>query len=176
MTTASAESLLILTGSMGAGKTAVLAEASDLLVQRHVVHAAIDLDALGIAELAASAPSDKVTYQNLRCVCRNYALAGVTRFLLAVALETRAHLDQCREIIPAANTLVCRLTASIDVMERRVALREQGIFREGYMARVSRLNAILDDARLEDFSINNENRPVCDVAFEVLARAQWLSP
>jgi hypothetical protein len=33
-------------GTMGAGKTAVLGEASDILAKRHIVHAAIDLDAL----------------------------------------------------------------------------------------------------------------------------------
>ena len=38
------EALLIITGTMGAGKTTVLAEASDILTLRHVVHAAIDLD------------------------------------------------------------------------------------------------------------------------------------
>jgi predicted ATP-binding protein involved in virulence len=41
------ESLLIITGTMGAGKTTVLGEASDILALRGIVHAAIDLDALG---------------------------------------------------------------------------------------------------------------------------------
>jgi len=36
---------------MGAGKTAVLGEASDILAQRQIIHAAIDLDALGVAHL-----------------------------------------------------------------------------------------------------------------------------
>ena len=38
------ESMLIIRGSMGAGKTSVLGEASDLLALRHITHAAIDLD------------------------------------------------------------------------------------------------------------------------------------
>jgi hypothetical protein len=45
------ESLLIITGTMGAGKTTVLAEASDILALRHITHAAIDLDAFGLAHL-----------------------------------------------------------------------------------------------------------------------------
>ncbi|HWO28303.1 MAG TPA: hypothetical protein VNO32_05855, partial [Candidatus Acidoferrum sp.] len=59
------ESLLIITGSMGAGKTAVLAEASDILRLRHMAHAAIDLDALGLAHLPSSASNDEVMYRNL---------------------------------------------------------------------------------------------------------------
>ena len=37
-------------GSTGAGKTSVLAEASDILALQ-IVHAAVDLDALGLAHL-----------------------------------------------------------------------------------------------------------------------------
>ena len=61
----SAESLLIITGTMGSGKTAVLAEASDLLARRRIAHAAIDLDAIGLAHLPSAANSDDVMYRNL---------------------------------------------------------------------------------------------------------------
>jgi len=53
---------------MGAGKTAVLAESSDILAQRQIVHAAIDLDALGLAHLPSAARSDGVMYDNLRSI------------------------------------------------------------------------------------------------------------
>jgi MinD-like ATPase involved in chromosome partitioning or flagellar assembly len=56
---------------MGAGKTTVLAEAADILALRHVVHAAIDLDALGLAHLASAAGNDGVMYGNLESVFKN---------------------------------------------------------------------------------------------------------
>lgn len=96
---------------MGAGKTAVLAEASDTLSRRQIIHAAIDLDALGTAYLPSAAPSDGVMYDNLRSIFRNYAALGVRRFILARALEEGTQLRLCREIIPAVNPVVCRLTA-----------------------------------------------------------------
>ena len=40
--------VLVITGSMGSGKTTVLGEASDILSAANVAHAAIDVDALGI--------------------------------------------------------------------------------------------------------------------------------
>jgi hypothetical protein len=83
-------SLLVITGSMGAGKTAVLGEASDILSMRQIVHAAIDLDALGLACLPAGAVTDAVMYENLRSIRRNYAALGVQRFLLARAIEDEA--------------------------------------------------------------------------------------
>src|SRR5580700_9377923 len=89
------ESLLIITGTMGAGKTTVLGEASDVLALRHIAHAAIDLDALGLAHLSSAAGNDGVMYRNLRSICKNYASIGVRRFLLARAMEDRAELELC---------------------------------------------------------------------------------
>jgi len=169
------ESLLIITGTMGAGKTAVLGEASDILAQRQIVHAAIDLDALGLAHLPSAAFSDSVMYDNLRSICGNFAALGVQRFLLARAIEDEAQLKLCREIIPAANTVVCRLVASIEAMKRRVRMRELGISQREYVARVAKLNAILDRARLEDFAVRNEDRPLTEVAIDVLVQAGWIS-
>lgn len=169
------ESLLIITGTMGAGKTAVLGEASDILAQRQIVHAAIDLDALGLAHLPCAARSDGVMYENLRSICRNYAVIGVQRFLVARAIEDRAQLELCRETIPAANTAVCRLTASIETMKRRVQMRDLGISQREYVTRVERLNVILDRTQLEDFAVTNENRSLTDVALEMLINAGWIS-
>lgn len=160
---------------MGAGKTAVLGEASDILAQRQIVHAAIDLDVLGLAHLPSAARSDGVMYDNLRSVCRNYAVIGVQRFLVARAIEDRAQLELCREIIPAPNNAVCRLTASIETMKRRVQMRNLGISQREYVTRVERLNVILDRAQLEDFAVVNENRSLTDVALEMLINAGWIS-
>jgi adenylate kinase len=46
--------VIVITGSMGAGKTTVLGEASDLLAAHGITHAAIDLDALGVSHLTES--------------------------------------------------------------------------------------------------------------------------
>jgi len=168
------ESLLIITGTMGAGKTVVLGEASDILAQRRIVHAAIDLDALGLDHLPSAARSDGLMYDNLRSICGNYAGLGVQRFLVARAIEDKAQLELCRNIIPATNTVVCRITASIEAMKRRVQMRDLGISQEEYVARVTELNVILDRVRLEDFAVTNENRPVTDVALEILVKAGWI--
>jgi len=167
--------LLIITGSMGAGKTSVLAEASDILALQHVAHAAIDLDALGLGYLPTAAANDDLMYRNLQSVCENYASAGVTRFLLARAIETQTALDRCRSIVSAGNSVVCRITASLETMESRVKLRELGVSQRQYVARVAVLNAILDRVRLENFTIANENRPLTEVANEMLAKAGWIS-
>ena len=169
------ESLLIITGTMGAGKSSVLGEASDILARNHIAHAAIDVDALGLAQLPSGDGNDTLMYRNLRSVCNNYASVGVMRFLLARALEDRVELDLCRSIVAAKSTLVCRLTASIELMEQRVKVRESGIAQPEYVARVAELSGVLDRARLENFTISNESRPLTEVATEMLVRAGWIS-
>jgi hypothetical protein len=169
------ESLLIITGAMGAGKTTVLAEASDILTLRDLAHAAIDLDALGLAHLPSGTRNDGVMYRNLRSVFKNYSSLGVRRFMLARAMENRTELEICRSVISVTNTVVCRLTAGIEAMQQRVKMRESGILRKEYFARVSKLNAILDHARLEDFTVANENRSLGEVAHEMLLKAGWIA-
>jgi hypothetical protein len=168
------ESLLIITGTMGAGKTTVLGEASDILALRHITHAAIDLDALGLAHLPSSASNDGVMYLNLRSVCKNYASHGVKRLLLARAMEDRTELELCCGVVSATNTIVCRLAASIETMQQRVNMRELGVSKREYIARVAELDVILDRARLEDFTITNENRSPTHAAHEILVKAGWI--
>ncbi len=167
--------MLIITGSMGAGKTSVLAEASDILSLRQIVHAAIDLDSLGLAHLPSADGTDSVMYRNLESVCGNYASLGVARLLLARAMEDRAELELCQSKVSAANTTVCRLVASIATMQQRVKTRESGLLQRQYVDRVATLDAILDRARLEDFVVVNENRSLSDVAQEMLIKSGWLS-
>ena len=153
----------------------MLGEASDILALRHIAHAAIDLDALGLAHLPSAASNDGVMYRNLQSVCENYSSLGVRRLLLARALEDRAELELCRGIISATNTVVCRLTASIEAMQQRVKMRESGVSQGEYVARVAKLNAILDRARLEDFTVSSESRSLTEVAHEMLVKAGWIS-
>jgi hypothetical protein len=169
------KSLLIITGSMGAGKSSVLGEASDILTLHNIPHAAIDLDAFGLAYLPPGASNDAAMYRNLQSVCKNYASLGVRRFLVARAIEDRATLESCRKAVSARNTVVCRLTAKIETMRQRVKMRELGILRKQFAARVAKLESILDRARLEDFTVTTDACSVTQSAREMLLKAGWIS-
>ena len=175
VTQRSGNRVILITGSMGTGKTTTMAEASDLLADRGIPHAAIDFDALGLAHVAGQADND-LMFRNLNAVCANYAAAGIDRFVIAAAIESRPVLDRIRAATAARAIVVCRLVAPLTVMERRVAARECGGIRaHQYVARVRILNDILDTAALQDFSIGTE-RPVTAVAQELLVRAGWIAP
>ena len=174
MEAAEKQSLLIITGSMGSGKTAVLGEASDILAQHGIAHAAIDLDMLGMAHLPVTAENNDVMYRNLKTVWGNYVDYGIDRLLLARAVENHVEFEHCLAAVAAKEVVVCRLMASIETMQQRVGSRELGVCRSQYIDRVITLNSALDRAQLENFVITNEGRSLTEVAKEVLERARWL--
>jgi dephospho-CoA kinase len=172
----------VITGSMGAGKTTLLGEASDLLVARGIPHAAIDADALDTVRLPGPTGDPDVRfrqrgvrYQNLRAIWANSAAAGVERVLLAEAVEQRDELDALVEAVGARRVVVCRLHAALATMQARVRSREPGMLQERFVSRVAVLDGLLDQAKLEDFTIDNDGRKVTDVATDLLVRAGWLT-
>jgi len=165
--------VIVITGSMGAGKTTVLGEASDLLAKDGIAHAAIDLDALAISHLPGSASPGDLTHANLRSVWTNYAAAGATRLLVAAAMENSVELDRVKSAIPNAEIVVCRLRAPLETMMARVRLREPGMHQERFVARVAELERLLDAAALENFALTNTGS-VTDVARRMLVKSGWL--
>ena len=156
---------------MGSGKTTTLGECSDLLRAARIAHAAVDLDALGIAYCSAR----DVTLQNLASVCNNFASAGIRQLLIAAAVESRSGLDGIVEATQAARAFTCRLRATITTMEARVAAREAGgTASEQYVRRVRELERLLDAAGIEDLMISTEATSVSEVARTVLQRSGWL--
>jgi ABC-type uncharacterized transport system fused permease/ATPase subunit len=82
---------LLITGSMGSGKTTVLSEASDLLTVRNIPHASIDLDALGTAHLPSSenASSLRMALAFFTFVCRTVCMLLVTQFRTSCIKQKR---------------------------------------------------------------------------------------
>ena len=164
--------VLVISGSMGSGKTTVLGEVSDLLSARRISHAIIDLDAMAAVGLSKEAAAE-LSRRNLSAIYSHFIAAGLRHLLLAVAVETRAQLETLREAMPGANLVVCRLTASVPTMEQRLRVREPGIQQERFVARAGELERLLEAAAVEAFTVNNDDRSVTDVARDVLSRAGW---
>lgn len=167
--------VLILSGSLGAGKTTVLSEASDLLAEAGVAHAAIDLDGLSIMHPPQGGYGEELMFRNLAAIWPIYSAAGAERLLIARVVEDRSELQRYREAVPGADLVVCQLTASIETMRERLRIREPGMFQREAIARSEEAATILDKAHAEDFRVDNDaGRSITEVAREVLSRAGWL--
>lgn len=168
--------VLLLSGSMGAGKTTVMGEIADLLIEANVSHACVEFD--GLALIHPHTTDDplgtRLAFRNLRSIWANHRAVGIKRLVIAGVVEQREELADYRDAIPGADIVLCRLTAPVETMHDRLRLREPGIFQPKFLARSTELNRILDSVRAEDFTVNNgPGRNITTVAQEVLLGAGW---
>ena len=166
--------ILVISGSMGAGKTTVMGEASDLLSARGIVHAAFDLDALGVV-LLPEPFARELHYRNLATIYNNCVEAGVESFLIAAAIESREVVNDLTRAMGNADATICRLITPLGTMVARLQTREVGMRRQEYLDRCRVLDATLDAAGVEDFRIANDGQSVTAVAQEMLLRAKWIT-
>jgi ribose 1,5-bisphosphokinase PhnN len=166
--------VIVISGTMGAGKTTVLGEASDVLAERHVLHAAIDLDGVTAVGLPDDHTRD-LTGQNLSAVFANLMNRGIRHVMVAAAVESREDLQDLRRALSEPEIVICRLVANRATLEQRIRGREPGMSQELFVARSRHLDAILDEAAIEDFvERNDDGRRITDVAIAMLSRAGWI--
>ncbi len=167
--------VVILTGTVGVGKTSVALEMSDILAARAVRHALIDLDALSYV---FPRPSDdpygqRMALENLEAVWRNYERFGAQRLILVRVVESETELDLYRAAITGADITVCRVLASAGQSAMRIRVREIGSGLAWHLRRSVELDALLDKAAVEDFSVRHDDRGIREVAQEVVHRLGW---
>jgi adenylylsulfate kinase len=166
---------LVLTGTVGSGKSTVAAEINDALAEFKVPNAAVDLDALVWHWPSTSEWNNDLMFENLASLWPNYLAHGATHLILARVLEDRAELDRYREAVPGAEITVCRLTTPEPLrLERLHDRMPPGPSRDWHLARSVELEAILANLACEDFEVENGDRPVRDVALKVLVQAGWI--
>jgi predicted kinase len=177
--------VLLITGTVGAGKTAVAREVGELLRLTRVAGGmkmacgVIDLDALSY--VAPGPVGDRFhsefVLENLEAVWPNYAARGVDHLVLARYVGAAHEVEAYRKAIPSATVTVCRVTAPAETVRDRLRRRECGIARDFLMALSRTLAAEIDELALEDFVVDNgPDRSVTDVAREVAERVGWPVP
>jgi len=91
---------LVITGSMGSGKTTILGEASDLLAAAGIPHGTIDLDAIGAVGLREEVAEDLEQF---------VARAGeLDRIVARAALEDFVIANDGRAVTDVARVLLKR--------------------------------------------------------------------
>jgi adenylate kinase family enzyme len=162
---------LLISGTVGAGKTTVADAVGDLLRDDGVPGAVLDVDWLRRAWPAP--PGDRFNHQlalrNLGAVAAN--LPG--RIVLAGVIEDRADRDEYQQALGRPLT-VGRLHVDLDIVRERLRRRHAGddAGLRWHLHRCGELDAILRDAAVEDFTVDGGG-PVLAVANQVRAAAGW---
>ena len=167
---------LLVTGTVGAGKTTTAEVVGDLLREATVPNAVVDLDRLSATWPAP--PEDRfnlgVQLRNLRDVSRNYLDAGVRRLVLAGVVETPE--DRGRHAAATGLPLtVVRLRLDPAVLRARLVVRHEGDA-DGlawHLSRAEELDGVLDRCGAADATVDTTGLSRVEAARAVLVAAGW---
>lgn len=148
---------VLITGTVGAGKTTVAQMVGDLLSDAGAPNAVIDLDWLRRSwpSPAGDRFNNELELRNLRPVARNYLDAGARRLVLAGVVETRAGRDRYQDAL-GVPLWVCRLRVDLAVVRARLGRRHQGedAALGWHLDRSGELEAIPQGAGVEDVVVD----------------------
>lgn len=167
---------LLLTGTVGVGKTTTADAVGDRLRAAGVAHALVDLDEL---RRCWPAPADDpfhtaLSLTNLAALSRAYRDAGAERLVLAGVVETRADRQRHADAVGVALQVV-RLVAPADVVAPRLRARHvddpEGL--AWHLHRRGELDAVLDAADVADAVVTVTGLGRGEVADAALRAAGW---
>lgn len=169
---------LVVSGTVGAGKTALADEIAVLMNEQKIPHALIDLDWL--CQLYPAPPEDRfrddLMFRNLAAIWPHYRDIGVDYLILARVIEDPLEVQRYSQAIPEADIKVVRVTAPPDLIQQRLMQREVGSFYGRAWQRSQELTQALDSVDIESIVVANDGRPIREVALEVLDNLEWPTP
>lgn len=168
--------VVLLSGTVGAGKTTTAHALSDLLLEGGVRHGVVDLDEIRL--LRPPPEGDRFAHEvelaNLRDLARNFRAAGASRLVLAGVVEEAAEVARYRDAV-AGQLLLCRLLVGAEAAAVRLRHRHarEPEARAWHLHRTGELDAILDGRPFEDVRVDTTHRTPTEVAGEVARLAGW---
>jgi adenylylsulfate kinase-like enzyme len=162
---------VLITGTFGTGKTSLIEELAEVLEDRGIRYAAIDLDWLawfdpGGGDHDAALP---VMLRNVDDVVGNYYAAGVRTYVVARTMETQEQIRDLQAALGMPLTSV-ELTVPLEEIERRLG----SAITSGRAVDLAGARAWMAEARTSgcDMTISND-RPIREVAIELFTALDW---
>jgi adenylylsulfate kinase-like enzyme len=168
---------VLLTGTVGAGKTTTMHALGALLGERGRSHALVDADAIRLLHPAPPADpfQQALELANLRDMSRNYRSAGAEVIVVAAVVEHADDVPRYADALGARDLLLVRLTVDADAVEARLRSRhaEDPAGLAWHRARAPQLAAVLAGADLGGVAVDTTSRRAAEVAALIADRAGW---
>ena len=162
---------VLLTGTIGAGKTSVAVALGELMDARGLPTAVIDLDWLGWV-CGTEIDDDRIhelIVENLRAVVPVFVSRGLERFVLVRGIGDERQVELIRTALGAGRLRTVRLTVPWARIEARLRARDSGALLARHLEIAERFAAWPGG----DLEIENGDRPVVEVSTEIADWAGW---
>lgn len=165
---------LIITGSVGVGKTRVLDAVTELLRSADMSHLGVDMDRLcDYWPWVSGDPHNRLAgLETLRVMCSTARNRGIDRLVLAEVIEQQDDLSRYAEAAEATSTTVVRLVLPDELIPDRLSKRDRDGDSERELSRSRELADLMERHDVGDAVIVNDRTPV-DTAHEVLRAVAW---
>jgi len=162
---------LLLTGTVGSGKTTVLLELGRRLSERGEPHALVDLDWLAWVEASPTSELSvhDVLVANLAASVETFRRAGVTRLVLARHVTRAKEVASIEAALGGAELAVVRLDVPAAVLEARVRARDSGRELGEHLAELKAATR----PEFTHVAVANDGRSITAVADEILGAIGW---
>lgn len=167
---------VIISGTLGAGKSAVAEALSDLIAAGEP-HAHIDLDAVSrMYPAPADDPwQDELAFANLDAIWPSYADRGARRVIIARAVTSAAQRERYEDALSVRRLTVVHLSVSSLTRKSRVVEAAPADGRhERFLAHTDELEAQLQDAAIADLTLANEPQSAKVTALRIAAHLEWV--
>jgi len=166
--------ILLLTGTVGTGKTTVASAIGDQLADIGLPNAVIDLDWLGWVNVGNDFHNyDHLIMQNLLSTWQNYRDVGVEYLVLARALLQREPVGILKNSFPNTPITIVRLTASHETVKERLSRRDSEEVLREHLAEMEKMDQVMDELHLEQTSVVTDSISVAEAARQVIYIANW---
>lgn len=168
--------VIVVSGTLGAGKTFTADALRDVLVDRGVRCGTIDVDWLCQNDPAPADDrfNDRLGFANLTAVWPNYAATGTEYLALARVVEDPEDRMRYEAAFPDCTVRIVRVDAAPETCARRLRRRmPAGPWRDAHLARTDELAERLRVLALEDLVVVNESQPGTELASEILDGLDW---
>lgn len=169
--------VIVVSGTLGAGKTYTAGALRDALVGRGARCGVIDVDWLCQNDPAPNDDpyNDRLAFLNLKAVWPNYAASELEYLILARVVGDTEHRAQYAAALPGCEIRIVRIEASPGICAARLTARmPTGPWLDGHLARTNMLAERLRELAVEDLVVSNdEGCSGAEVADDVLRGLDW---
>lgn len=166
--------ILLLTGTVGTGKTSVAAEIGEQLDDIGLRNAVVDMDWLGWVNAGDDYDGyDLLIMQKLISVWPNYHSIGIEYLVLARGLIHREPVDLLKRTFPNSQIKIIRLIAAKETTQKRLSQRDRCETLREHISELDEMNQLMDKLHLENIIISTDGRSVEAIAAQITSMSGW---